>query len=318
MATRGPNWTAIEHKLLCQAFIATSEDPIVGTDQKGTEFQEKMHVNYKKVVADHNRANGTSYHERKGTSNYSQFKKLSAAVLKYIGVEDNAGDPPSGDNDKAVFLEACRDTFGDRYPHFKNLLDSVLYCKDILQQCPKWEKFEKKNETQKKKRPQGTKKAKQEKSDEKLVKRVLSVTGDEKGKLKHRDNKDVFMAKLSGGIDVMTRNMSDKNDTDLLAFCSPRTQRQLAAELMRERIKRMKTERMTATVSISGPETMLSSLSCDAEDDACVYPEPVKKAAANESDEESEESSYDEFLMKKKKKTAPTNNDDDDDEVGRI
>jgi hypothetical protein len=58
MAARGPNWTAIEHKLLCQAFIATSEDPIVGTDQKGAKFQEKMHVNYKKVVANHNRANG--------------------------------------------------------------------------------------------------------------------------------------------------------------------------------------------------------------------------------------------------------------------
>jgi hypothetical protein len=132
------------------------------------------------------------------------------------------------------------------------MFDSVLYCKEVLQECPKWEKFEKKNETQKKKQPpQGTKKAKQEKSDDKLVKRVLSVSSDEKAKAKHRDNKDQFILKLSGGIDVMTRNTSDKNDTDLLALCSLRTQRKLVvAELMRERIKRMKTKRMSATVSI--------------------------------------------------------------------
>jgi hypothetical protein len=88
----------------------------------------------------------TRYHERKCNSNFNQFKKLSKAVLKYIGVEDNAGEPPSGDSDKAVWLEGCRDAFCDRYPDMKNLLDSMLLVKELLQESPKWEAFEKKKE----------------------------------------------------------------------------------------------------------------------------------------------------------------------------
>jgi hypothetical protein len=266
MTTRGPNWSTTEHKLLCRAFIATSEDPIVGTDQKGADFQLQLHENYKKIVGDYNRDYATRYHERKCNSNFNQFKKLSKAVLKYIGVEDNAGEPPSGDSDKAVWLEGCRDAFCDRYPDMKNLLDSVLLVKELLQESPKWEAFEKKKEeANKKKRPQGTKKAKQEKSDERLVKRVLSVSTAEKSKKQHMKNKDAFMSKMSNGIDVITRNMSDKNDQELLSFCSPRTQKKLAAELMRERIKRMKNERKSATFTYGS--TTISSVSCDVASD---------------------------------------------------
>jgi hypothetical protein len=252
MATRGPNWTPSEHKLLAQSFIATSEDAIVGTDQKGADFQEKMHVNYKRIVADHNRVNNTRYHDRKCTSIFTQFKKLSAAVLKFIGVEDNAGEPPTGDNDRAIWQQGINETFSDRFPHFKNMLDSVLYCKDTLQDSPKWEAFEKKKEEGiQRRRPQGTKKAKQESQDEKLVKRVLSVSTEEKSKKKHMKNKDDFMKKMGTGIDV-------------LAFCSPRTQKKLAAELMRERIKRMKSERRNANVANS---TVMSSVSCEVNSD---------------------------------------------------
>jgi hypothetical protein len=333
MATRGPNWSPTEHMILCRAFIATSEDPIVGTDQKGAEFQQKLHANYKQLLGEHNQEHRTHYHERKCTSNFNQFKKLSKAVLKYIGVEDNAGDPPSGDSDKAVWLESCREAFNERYSDMKNLLDSVLLCKDFLQQSPKWEAFEKKMEgNQKKKRPVGTKKAKQAKSDEKLVKRVLSVCTDEKAKKKHQKNKDDFMAKMSSGIDVMTRNMSDKNDQELLTLCSPRTQKTLAAELMRERIRRMQTERKSATI-ITGATT-LSSLSCDADDDgevggvgrvshSSVNNESVGQEQEQDGDE-SEESSYDDNLRKKVKGKngkstlvySDSDNDDDEDLYG--
>jgi hypothetical protein len=148
----------------------------------------------------------------------------------------------------------------------KNLLDSVMYCKDFLQESPKWEAFEKKNEAaNNKKRPQGTKKAKQERSDEKLVKRVISVSTDERSKKMHRKNKDRFMAKTGECLDAISRSMSDKNDTDLLAFCSPRTQKKLAAELVRERIKRMQFERKVGVgTRVLGMSATMSSLSCEA------------------------------------------------------
>jgi hypothetical protein len=175
-------------------------------------------------------------------------------------VEDNVGEPPSGDNDKAEWENGCRQMFCDRYPDMKNLLDSVLYCKDFLQQSPKWEAFEKKKEEAlKKKRPKGTKKAKQESNDEKLVKRVISVSTDEKSKKKHRNNKDRFMAKSGDCLDAISRTLADKNDTDLLGFCSPTTQKKLAAELVRERIKRMQFDRQIGL----GKGGTLSSLSCE-------------------------------------------------------
>jgi hypothetical protein len=33
-----------------KAFIAASEDPFVGTSQKGKDFQKKMHENYKELL----------------------------------------------------------------------------------------------------------------------------------------------------------------------------------------------------------------------------------------------------------------------------
>jgi hypothetical protein len=123
MSNRGPNWTQQEHLLLCKAFVATSEDAVVGSDQKGPEFIEKMHELYCTLIGQHNNENGTRYNERKSTSNFNHFKKFSKYALKYIAIKEAAGDPPSRDNDKQEWLAACKETFNDRYPEAKNLLD---------------------------------------------------------------------------------------------------------------------------------------------------------------------------------------------------
>jgi len=36
--------------LVCKAFIAASEDPFVGTDQKGKDFQKKMYEKYRELL----------------------------------------------------------------------------------------------------------------------------------------------------------------------------------------------------------------------------------------------------------------------------
>ncbi len=247
---------------MCKAFVATSEDSVVGADQKGPEFMEKLHESYRTLIVKFNSENATLYKERKASSNYNHFKKFSKYVLKYIAIEESAGEPPSGDSDKEKWLTACKNTFEERHPEAKNLFDSILYCQEFLQESPKWQAFEKTRDIAKlKKRPTGTKKMKQEQSDEKLVKRVLSVSSDEKSKKKHRKNKDAFMSKIGKGMDQVARNMTDNMDQQLLAFCSPKSQKELAKKLMQERIKRMQHERRSASRLVSS--VGVSSITCD-------------------------------------------------------
>ena len=51
--SRGPAFTSFEDFLICKAFIASSEDPTVGTYQKGGSFQLKMHQVYCQMLEDH-------------------------------------------------------------------------------------------------------------------------------------------------------------------------------------------------------------------------------------------------------------------------
>ena len=243
MASRGPKWTPVECRMLCEAFIAASEDAADGTDQCSAEFQEKIHSKYKRLLSEYNRAHGSCYNERKAHSIFNQFKKLSRLVLKYKAVEDQAGVVPTGDNDRAVFLNKIKETFMKRHSkEVGNMIDQVLYSKDVLSDNPKWSDFEaelaKKN-TKRKGRPEGSKKAKQLKEDIEKVKKVLSLSGEEQEKQRHRKKKEGFMDNMSGSLDVLTRTLADKNDQAILALCSPTTRSKYAAELMKERLKRM-------------------------------------------------------------------------------
>ena len=47
---RGAGYTRTEDYLVCKAFIAASEDPFVGTSQKGKDFRKKMHEKYKEPL----------------------------------------------------------------------------------------------------------------------------------------------------------------------------------------------------------------------------------------------------------------------------
>jgi hypothetical protein len=43
---RGSGYTSNEDLFVCQAFISASEDPIIGTSQKGKQFKAKMYACY--------------------------------------------------------------------------------------------------------------------------------------------------------------------------------------------------------------------------------------------------------------------------------
>ncbi|CAB9531117.1 hypothetical protein SEMRO_3255_G345900.1 [Seminavis robusta] len=288
--SRGPKWTTAECNLLCKAFVAASEDAAEGTDQTSAEFQEKTHQKYILLLQQHNTEHGTNFPPRKAHSNFNQFRKISKLVLKYKSVEDNAGDPPSGDNDKAVFLEGIKNTF--KKWHGKecgNMLEAIVSCKEFLKGSPKWADFEAKIEeknTKKRKttRPPGNKVAKQQKKDEAIVKNVLQISSDEQEKKDHRRNKDLFMQKIGTGMDALATCLADRNDQQLLEYLSPESRKNCARQLLEERLKRMKAQNSTSFIR---PETksssVISSLTTDGSDtDGTGSPVQVEKVVPAE------------------------------------
>jgi hypothetical protein len=142
--SKGPNFTSMEdYEELCRAFIAAaSEDANVGVDQKSVEFKAKMFEIYCKLIDEMNETQGSTYVHRQSHSIFLCFKKVSKYALKWIGIEESAGDPPSGDMEKIEWLKGIRATFMERHPDGKNMLENVLFGKESLQESPKWRSFE--------------------------------------------------------------------------------------------------------------------------------------------------------------------------------
>jgi len=114
---RGPGMTLTEDVKLCKAFIATSEDPIVGANMKDSGFKSKLNENYHVLLKEYNRAYGTTYAKRTNVSSlHNRFKKISRLVLKLIGIEAAMGTIPSGDNDAEICYAKCRENVHQAEP----------------------------------------------------------------------------------------------------------------------------------------------------------------------------------------------------------
>jgi len=177
---RCPSMTLTEDQELCKAFIATSEDPIVGANMRDAGFKAKLNDNYNTLIKEHNRTHGTSHSKRNNVSSlHNRFKKLSRLVLKLIAIEDAMGEVPSGDNDAEIYCAKCREMFIKQNPDGASIVESIGGCKAILEEHPKWrshaddEDDRKKKAAEKKKRPMGNKKAKQLAADKVLIEKVV-------------------------------------------------------------------------------------------------------------------------------------------------
>jgi hypothetical protein len=51
--SHGPNFSLVEDVLICQAYIASSEDPIVSNKSGSTDFSDKFAEIYRVLVAAH-------------------------------------------------------------------------------------------------------------------------------------------------------------------------------------------------------------------------------------------------------------------------
>lgn len=155
----GAGYMPIENLLVCKEFIAASEDPIIGANQKGKAFKQKMHAMYSTLTdkqAAYDRtmmaqiSTGTcSSLVKEGISPrhydswspdlvFDWFKnKISHEVSKFIGVVDTMPED-SGTNDEDHFND-CLVPFDAQYSQefdyikcYKYLKDKVKYSSYLL------------------------------------------------------------------------------------------------------------------------------------------------------------------------------------------
>jgi hypothetical protein len=297
MSTKGPNFTPIEDLMLAMAFIKGSEDPTVGTDQKSVDFKSKMFEFYCRLIDEHNGKFGTSYQYRQGHSNYLRFKKISKFTLKFIGIEEAAGDPPTGDNDRAEWEKNVKETYCERHPDGKNILESVLNCKDFLQESPKWRPFEESSDRASKrtKRPMGSKKSKQMKQDLEVIKKITGNTKTQKKRdksmQKHQKAQQEFMNGATSGMAALAAVLSEQNDVKLLDCMTPTTRNEMAKKMLNLKMKKlmMSSKRKAneiVTVASSSDSEKSDNGDSSSNEDGMVTPTPARAHARKQQQED--------------------------------
>jgi len=109
---KGPNMTMAEDIELVKSFVVTSDESIVGSNQKSADFKAKMLQNYNKLIANYDGMHHQSYPTRKNQNSLlNRFKAHSRLVLKMLGIKETMGEPPSGDTDREKFNQMIRDTW---------------------------------------------------------------------------------------------------------------------------------------------------------------------------------------------------------------
>jgi hypothetical protein len=187
--SRGPAFTGFEDLLICKAFIAASEDPTVGTYQKGGTFQVNMHRIYCNFLDEHEKISSSlfesvpsshgqvipaTFNRRTNKSIYERFKNvISPRVSKFIAITEVA-PRESGKNDQD-FYEQCKmlyteqTTYGDFEP-FKN-------CYEYLIKKPKYASWRDMQDPTtgkvKKERPMGSKRAKEAQAVKEVARKIL-------------------------------------------------------------------------------------------------------------------------------------------------
>ena len=80
---RGSSYSTFEDVLLCRAWLATSMDPICGTEQKGTRLWEKIHAHFhhqKEYMTPH-----PIVSDRNAGSLQHRWAAIQESVNKYCG-----------------------------------------------------------------------------------------------------------------------------------------------------------------------------------------------------------------------------------------
>lgn len=289
MAPRGPKFSVVEDMEISRAFLSASEDGRVGADQKGGEFEKKMHTNFTILLEEANEHAGVVYPFRSPSSLYNRFKKLSKLLLKLIGTEKTCGDPPSGDSDRDQWTKKALETYVLRHKDAKNIIENLQSVKPILEGHPKWTSFEKEEEEgepkeNNKKRPAGTRKLKQLDADKKLLTSIMSGSVSEKKteSNKRLKNRDDFYSGVNGSVQLMAATYAasqhSSQDLQLLQMLSTPDKSIYAKKLLDAKLA----ER--ASMKISSSSTLPSTVQVALDDNEVELvgykaPSPAYRAA---------------------------------------
>ena len=278
-ASRGPAFTGFEDLLICKAFIAASEDPTVGTYQKGGTFQVNMHRIYCKfldehekissslfesVPSSHNQVLPASFNRRTNKSIYERFKNvISPRVAKFIAITE-VTPRESGKNDQD-FYEQCKmlyseqTTYGDFEP-FKP-------CCEYLMMKPKFASWREMQDPAtgkvKKERPIGSKRAKEVQAVKEVARKILvedKKSNKDQGAAPIRAN-DMrhMMENFNSFMEMkMMREMGaglSKEDIDQLETPDRKAYRKARAELMITQMNEMVTKRRRLAFAEASPST---------------------------------------------------------------
>jgi hypothetical protein len=163
--------------------------------------------------------------------------------------------------DAEIQYSTVKESFMQKYPKFGNP-DTFRLCIDYLHDKPKFVHYRlsnKKNELEKKERPTGQKKAKQQDKDKKLVERVLgkvsTVAAAAPPPPVVPEGQQIFLGKLGAAIEsfsaAYTEKMSREEDNELLEVLTAEER----VEFLRERAltrmmeMRLKRQRLEATIT---------------------------------------------------------------------
>jgi hypothetical protein len=110
--TRGPGYSPTEDVVICQAWIAASENPLVGCSQKLSTFVSVMHEAYLTFIVAAERQKGTQP-RRSPTAIHTRFKEIMRMCTKLHGVIKTT-TIQSGMTDEDHF-RFCLDLYKDRF-----------------------------------------------------------------------------------------------------------------------------------------------------------------------------------------------------------
>lgn len=89
--TRGGNFTTAEDVLIARAYVRVTEDPIIGSEQKGGTFHDRVHAEYVVTKPSH------IVHTRTSSSIQNRLKLISKQVRRFSTAYNTAKDcKPSG------------------------------------------------------------------------------------------------------------------------------------------------------------------------------------------------------------------------------
>jgi hypothetical protein len=173
---RGPCYTPKEDRIICESFMAASENPIVGTSQKGRTFREEILKYYNKKMESYN-SGGKPKPVRTAESVHSRFLTISRLVSKYIAITKTHRQRRESGINTVDHYNYCLEVFQQQLGlNFNDYYLSYLY----LNKCPKWFDFDEQDKNDQEgrmNRPIGKKAAmKKKKQEELVVSTVLPIT----------------------------------------------------------------------------------------------------------------------------------------------